>query len=148
MGKRAGGREQEVRRLLPLVKKEVKLEQKETKCLNIKHLEQKAHDIAMRKRHPKAKDNGKGPKHARKEGKGEVSEQELEGQLIGVDRLEDLSNSKKRKKLVSMSSVFEDGGGNKNNMVVGEVEQDGSDRVDGNAVLVYEVDAVACNPAG
>jgi hypothetical protein len=40
-GKKAGGRDQEVHRLLPQVKKEIRLEQKESKVLTISRLDQK-----------------------------------------------------------------------------------------------------------
>lgn len=65
MGKIAGGRDHAIHRLLPQVKKEIKLEIKECKTLTIPRLDQKKADMAAGKRHPKAKGMGKGPKSSR-----------------------------------------------------------------------------------
>jgi hypothetical protein len=65
MGKIAGGGDHAIHRLLPHVKKKIKLEMKECKSLTIPHLDQKKADIAAGKRHPKAKGKGKGPKSSR-----------------------------------------------------------------------------------
>jgi hypothetical protein len=76
MGKMAGGREQVIHRLLPRVRREIKLEVKNCKSLTIPLLEQKRADIAAGKRHPKAKRKGQGPKS-------------LRGSATDVNRLED-----------------------------------------------------------
>jgi hypothetical protein len=66
MAKLAGGSDHAIHRLLPQVKKEIKLELKESKSLTIPRLDQKKADIAAGKRHPKAKGKGEGPKSSRK----------------------------------------------------------------------------------
>lgn len=65
MGKMAGGRGHAIHRLLPQVKKEIKLELKECRSLTIPRLNQKRSELAAGKRHPKAKGKGKGPKSSR-----------------------------------------------------------------------------------
>jgi hypothetical protein len=115
MGKRAGGRDQAVHRLLPIVKKEIKLEQKDSKALTIPRLDQKAADIAAGKRHPKAKGKGKGPKSARENAVdtgGACSEPVKEDTAIEKTKdercaaqAEEINESKKRKRFESMSTT-------------------------------------------
>ena len=77
MGKLAGGPDHAIHRLLPQVKKEIKLELKESKSLTIPRLDQKKSDIAAGKRHPKAKGKGQGPKSSR-ESTADVDEVEVD----------------------------------------------------------------------
>jgi len=115
MGKRAGGRDQSVHRLLPIIKKEIKLEQKDSKALTIPRLDQKAADIAAGKRHPKAKSKGKGPKPVRENAtdtRGACSETIKEDTARSGTNADDcaepateISESKKRKRLGSTSTT-------------------------------------------
>ena len=113
MGKIAGGRDHAIRRLLPQVKKEIKLEMKECKCLTIPRLDQKKADIAAGKRHPKAKGKGKGPKSSRETATGvDFVEDEVQEGAEGGNDAEgflDATESKKRRVLEHMNTLFKVG---------------------------------------
>ena len=147
MGKRAGGRDQEIHRLLPQVKKEIKLEQKGSKSQTIARLDLKAHEIAQGKRHPKAKGKGKGPKNGRKDGADEqddASASNPEGHMITVGTLEECSNSRKRKRLESIdATVVKEGDQNKENEGIAAGEHYDSGSVDDHAALSSEDATVA-----